>query len=631
MSELTKILKSIWGYDNFRPLQREFFDSVNTGADTVALMPTGGGKSLTYQVPTMAKDGICIVITPLIALMKDQVDSLRKRGILAAGVHSGMSLQKIENTLDNCLWGDYKFLYIAPERISSPVFLSRFAEMEVSLIAVDEAHCISEWGYDFRPAYLKINSLRELKPEVPILALTASATPKVLDEIVNHLKLRTPQIHRMSFRRNNLSYVVRQTEDKQSMLRHILQNVSGSAIVYVRSRKRTEQLSLWLTQEGIDALPYHGGMDNFTRSNHQEAWLAGRSRVIVATNAFGMGIDKPDVRVVIHYDLCESLEAYYQEAGRAGRDGKPSFAVLISSDADRTTMKKRLALEFPEIETIKQIYDKIFIYLRLAYGVGSGMNKQFDLHDFCKRYRYFPQTVINAIKILDINGYLKISEPIENPTRIMFECSRDELYDIKFGDKRLEALTTLLLRRYPGVFSEFRAINEVQLAADMECSKDKISELLLTLSRMHIIKYIPGSNSPMLHITEDRIPMEHLFITPKSYAIRKEITLLRNRQMLDYAELSAGCRSLMLQNYFGDESCEPCGSCDLCRNQRKKPIETIDTRIIEILKSNPMELKQLVQQVGADSELVVERIRTLLKNEKITQDKNGIIFANTQF
>ena len=628
MSDIKKILEDIWGYRNFRPLQEDVITSVYRGKDTVALMPTGGGKSLTYQIPALAKDGICIVITPLIALMKDQIDSLRKKGILAAGVHSGMSLNKVESTLDNSVFGGYKFLYIAPERITSEAFISRFTEMNVSLIAVDEAHCISEWGHDFRPAYLNISKLREIKPDVPILALTASATPKVLDEIISQLKLNEPKILRMSFKRDNLSYVVRHTEDKQSMLRHILQNVNGSAIVYVRTRKHCESICQWLNQENINALPYHGGMDNFTRSQYQDRWINGNSRVIVATNAFGMGIDKPDVRIVIHYDLCESLEAYYQEAGRAGRDGKPAFAALITSDADITSVKRRIASEFPDIETIKQIYDKIFIYLKIPYGMGRGINKQFDVYEFSRRYKLFPLTVVNAIKILDINGYMKLTDPIDNPTRIMFDANRDELYEINFKDKRLEQLVSSLLRNYPGIFSEPKAINEAKLASDIGIDSNKIGELLLTLSRKHIIRYIPSSHSPMLVITDDRIPMEHLYISPNSLIIRRENAMERAMKVIEYSIQTLGCRSLTLQNYFGDDSTEPCGKCDICREKRSKPTETIDSKIIKIVTETPTDIKQLVKQMRYNSDFVVERIKELTKNGIIYQDNFGVIFLS---
>jgi ATP-dependent DNA helicase RecQ len=497
--------------------------------------------------------------------------------------------------------------------------------MNVSLIAVDEAHCISEWGHDFRPAYLNISKLREIKPEVPILALTASATPNVIKEITQNLKLNSPKILRMSFRRDNISYIVRQTEDKQSMLRHILQNVNGSAIVYTRTRNRCETLSEWLNQENINALPYHGGMDNFTRSQHQDSWINGKTRVIVATNAFGMGIDKPDVRIVIHYDLCESLEAYYQEAGRAGRDGKPAYAVIITSNADKTTVKRRIQNEFPDINTIKKIYDDIFVYLKIPYDEGLGLKKQFDLNNFSKRYKYFPLTVVNAIKILEINGYLKLTEPLDNPTRIIFEINREELYEYNFKNTMLNRIISAILRNYPGVFTEYKAINEVQLADYLATDVKTISELLLTLSRKHIIRYIPSSHTQMLVLTEDRIPIPHLFISPQSFLIRRETSMQRALMVVEYAEQTSKCRSLILQNYFGDNSCEGCGKCDICREKRTKPVEYTDSMIVKIISESPRDIKQLVKLLKTDSDFAVERIQQLTKQGVIKQDEFGII------
>ena len=496
------ILKKYWGHDTFRPLQLETIESVAAGRDTLVLMPTGGGKSVIYQVPALASEGVCIVITPLISLMKDQVDRLRSRRILAEAIHGGRGRQEIDRVLDNCIYGDVKFLYISPERVDSELFRMRFAKMKVSLIAVDEAHCISQWGYDFRPAYLQIARLRDLQPEAAILALTASATPKVAADIMQHLRFREPNLKQMSFARANLSYVVRRTEDKREHLLRIVNNVPGSGIVYVRTREKTETVAKFLQENGIEADSYHGGMGYLTRSLKQENWTGGKTRVIVATNAFGMGIDKADVRFVIHYDICDSLEAYYQEAGRAGRDGRPAYAVMLLSGDDPSRVANRLRLEFPPVDTIRTIYEGLFNYLQVAIGEGKHRAFAFNIHEFAARMKLFPPTVVNALKILQQNGYLILTDETDNPPRIRFIVQRDDLYRMRVTRRELDHILTVLLRQYTGLFSDFVPIDEQELALLSGYTVNHIHELLRQLWQLHVIRYIPGNRSPMLILSE---------------------------------------------------------------------------------------------------------------------------------
>lgn len=618
------ILKKYWGYTSFRPLQSEIIDAVCKGRDVVALMPTGGGKSLTYQIPALMKPGLCIVVTPLIALMKDQVDALRRRGILAAWVHSAMSRGDMDRVLDNCVYGDYKFLYVSPERLESDMFRIRLMKMHVNLVAVDEAHCISEWGYDFRPAYLKIKQIREFVPNVPVIALTASATESVVGEIVEHLNMHNPQIFRMSFRRENISYLVRRSEDKLGSLLRIINAVRGSGIVYVRTRKRTEEIAQFLTDHGISALHYHGGMVSAIRSKHQEQWLSGACRVIVATNAFGMGIDKADVRFVIHADMCDSLEAYYQEAGRCGRDGLPAYAVLLSSDTDMLSSQKRVALEFPPIATIKTIYDQIFQYFMISYGDGKDRSVVFNIYEFATKYRYFVPMVINAIKILNLGGYMTLIDEMENPTRIMFVVNRDDLYKVKIADPDIDVFLSALLRICPGVFSDFVSISESYLASLLNVDIRQVSEHLITLSRAGVIKYIPGAKSPVLVFNEERLPPENLYISPQSYSRRKEVAELRGKAMFDYALKIKGCRSLVLQNHFGDMSSESCGRCDLCRG-RQGSTEDLHGRILTLLGQGAYSVRGLADALKCNPQLLVDTMKLMFEDEEIVQRKDGTI------
>ena len=508
------ILKRYWGYDSFRPLQLDAIKSIASGQDTLVLMPTGGGKSIIYQVPTLASTGVCIVITPLIALMKDQVDRLRKHRILAEAIHAGRSHREIDRILDNCIYGDVKFLYISPERIDSEMFRMRCARMDVALIAVDEAHCISQWGYDFRPSYLQIARLRDLCPNTPILALTASATPKVAEDIMYRLRFDKPNIKRMSFARSNLSYVVRHTEDKREHLLRIVNNVSGSGIVYVRTREKSETIAQFLQQNGITADFYHGGLGFLSRNLKQEQGINGQNRIMVATNAFGMGIDKADVRFVIHYDICDSLEAYYQEAGRAGRDGKPAYAVLLVSDDDPSRAGQRLRLEFPPLDTIRAVYEKLFNYLQVAIGEGKNRSFSFNIHDFASRMKLYPPTAVNALKILQQNGYLILTDETDNPPRIRFIVQRDDLYRMRVIRRELDHIITVLLRQYSGLFSDFIPIDEQEIAHLSGYQIEHVRELFKQLWQLHIIRYIPGNRSPILMLTEERLPEENVRIAP---------------------------------------------------------------------------------------------------------------------
>ncbi len=562
-------LRRYWGFTSFRPVQEQIVRAAMEGRDTLALMPTGGGKSLTYQVPTMAREGLCIVVTPLIALMKDQVDRLRARNIPSVAIHSGLSPRQIDIALDNCVYGDVKFLYVAPERLATEAFRLRVVRMNVSLLAVDEAHCISQWGYDFRPSYLRIAELRERLPGVPVLALTASATKVVAEDIMRHLKFAEPHILRSSFARPNLSYSVRHTDDKNGQLLRLVRNVAGTGIVYMRTREGTEQIAELLREEGITAAAYHGGLGHAERAQRQEEWISGKVRVMVATNAFGMGIDKPDVRFVVHYALCDSLESYYQEAGRAGRDGARAYALLLVASDDSERIARRFEQEFPPLDRVKEIYERVCSYLRIGIGDGGGCSYLFNLHDFCARERLWSGTVQSALRLLQQNGYLTLTDAQDNPARIMFCISRDELYKLRIRRDDLDPFIRTLLRLYNGVFTEFRPIDEGELAAWSGYTVDRVRELLKLLWQLRVIRYIPSNRSPILYLNEERLPRADLYIAPETYRRRQELMRERFERMIAYADNEQECRSVVLERYFGADDATPCGVCDLCLARKR--------------------------------------------------------------
>ena len=577
-TDLHEILQRHWGFRAFRPVQEQIIRAVMAGRDTLALMPTGGGKSLTYQVPTMARAGLCIVVTPLIALMKDQTDRLRRLGIPAVAIHSGLSPRQIDIALDNCVYGDVKFLYVAPERLATEAFRLRVVRMNVTLLAVDEAHCISQWGYDFRPSYLRIAELRERLPGVPVLALTASATQAVAEDIMRHLKFSEPHIIRSSFARPNLSYSVRHTDDKNGQLLRLLRNVPGSGIVYMRTREGTEQLTEQLRAEGIAAAAYHGGLGHADRAQRQDAWLKGEVRVMVATNAFGMGIDKPDVRFVVHYSMCDSLESYYQEAGRAGRDGQRAYALLLVASDDGERIARRFDQEFPPLEQVKEIYERICSYLQIGIGEGGECSYLFNLHDFCAREHLYSGRVQSALKLLQQNGYMTLTDAQENPARVMFCVSRDELYRLRVQRDQLDPFIRTLLRLYNGIFNEFRPIDEGELATWSGYTVERVKELLKQLWMLRVIRYIPSNRSPILFMNEERLPRADLYIAPETYRRRQELMHERFERMLAYATNEEECRSTVLERYFGAESPVPCGICDVClaRKRAAKAVRTTD-------------------------------------------------------
>ena len=629
------VLRQYWGYEEFRPMQEEIIRSVMAGRDTLALLPTGGGKSLTYQVPTLAREGLCIVVTPLIALMKDQVDNLRRRGVQAVAIHSGLSPAEIDRLLDNCVYGTVKFLYIAPERIGTELFLMRVAKMNLQLIAVDEAHCISQWGYDFRPSYLRIAELRRAHPEVPILALTASATELVTRDIMENLQFPEQNLLRGDFLRPNLSYSVRQTDDKQGQLLRLVQNVPGTGIVYVRTREATEQVAEYLRSEGITAEAYHGGLAHAERSIRQEEWIQNRVRVMVATNAFGMGIDKPDVRFVVHYTMCDSLESYYQEAGRAGRDGKRAYALLLASEDDPQRIVRRYEQEFPPLEQVKDIYEEICSYLQIAIGDGAQTSHLFNIFEFCARNHRYEGMVESAIKLLQLNGYITLTDAQDNPARVMFMVSRDELYRIRVNRNELDPFIRVLLRLYNGIFNDFRPINESEIATWSGYSVERVRELLKRLWQLRVIRYIPSNRSPILYLHEERLPREDLYIAPETYRRRKELIEERFEQMLHYAQNEEQCRSTVLDHYFGGKSDIACGICDIClrkrreekarRGEKQADEATLREQIIATLQANPTEPHALLQGLKASPERASELLRQLLKEGLITQSGEGLL------
>ena len=623
---LLEVLNKFWGYNEFRPGQKAIIDAVVNRYDTLALMPTGGGKSLTYQVPTMASDGLCIVITPLIALMKDQVDRLRQMGISATAIHSGMSYSQIDIALDNCVYGDMKFLYIAPERLATESFRLRVQRMNVSLLAVDEAHCISQWGYDFRPSYLRIKEVRKLLPDVPVLALTASATPMVAEDIMRQLDFDKPNILRSSFARPNLSFAVRHTDDKNEQLMRVVNNVDGAGIVYMRSREGCEQLAEVLRQQGISASYYHAGLPHAERTMRQEEWTSGKTRIMVATNAFGMGIDKADVRFVVHYSMCDSLENYYQEAGRAGRDGKRSYAVLLAASDDNSKIVKHFDAEFPPLEDIKNIYEKICNYLQVPIGDGLYSSFVFNIHDFCVRERIFGGKVRSALNLLQQNGYMTLTEELENPAKILFCISRDDLYKVRIDRQDLDHIIRTILRMYNGVFTEFKAIREQDIAASSGYTIERVKELLKRMWQMRIIRYIPSNTSPMIFFDEERLPTKDIYILPDTYLHRKRLISERFENMVVYASNQTECRSVVVQRYFGDNEAQPCGICDVClakRKRAKNDANTLCDTILHLLSKEPLDAREISRQIKADLQTVAASIDILKAENKISATSDG--------
>lgn len=625
-----EILKAYWGYDSFRGIQEHIINSIGAGHDTLGLMPTGGGKSITFQVPALAKEGICLVITPLIALMKDQVNNLRKRGIKAVAVYSGMTHEQILVALDNCIYGDYKFLYISPERLATNLFLTKLRYMNVSMITVDESHCISQWGYDFRPAYLKIADVRNELPNVPVLALTATATPTVVDDIQAKLQFREgSQVFRMSFERNNLAYIVRKTENKPEELLHILNSVPGSAIVYTRNRKRTKEVSELLNQNQITATFYHAGVNNDVKDLRQKEWVSDRVRVMVATNAFGMGIDKPDVRLVIHMDLPDSPEAYFQEAGRAGRDGQKAYAILLYAKSDKITLNKRISDTFPDKEYIRKVYEHINYYFNMAMGDGEGCTYAFNLDDFCRKFKHFPVQADSALKILTRAGYLEYTEEQDNASQLLFTLKRDELYMLKGNDLDTEKLINLILRSYTGLFSDYAYINEESLSVKSGIDRERIYQILISLSQRRIVHYIPRKRTPFIIYTRERVEQEDLRITKEVYEDRKENYAQRIKAMITYADSEDKCRSRMLLHYFGEKNEHNCGQCDVCLQKPKKSTDNktykeLCTQIKEMLKASTMNSKELIQAFPNQEE-EVEQVLHFLMGEEEVQLNNGIL------
>ncbi len=618
------ILHRYWGYDSFRPLQEDIIHSVFSRKDTLGLMPTGGGKSLTFQVPAMAMDGLCLVVTPLISLMKDQVDNLRGRGIRALAVYSGMTHQEIITTLENAIFGDYKFLYVSPERLRTELFLAKMKEMNVNMLVVDESHCISQWGYDFRPSYLEIAKIRELLPDVPVLALTASATPEVVDDIQNQLQFREKNVFKTSFERSNLAYIIKDSENKIGDLIRILERVAGTSVVYVRSRNKTKEVADMLCSCGIQADFYHAGLNNREKGKKQNAWKVGECRVIVATNAFGMGIDKPDVRSVVHLDLPNSIEEYFQEAGRGGRDGKKSYAVILYNKADNRKLKKRIKDEFPEKDFIYMVYEKLAYFFQVAEGFGLNMTYDFSIHQFCSAYKLPILPTHNALRILDLAGYIEYVEEVDNRSRLIFRIHRDELYRYAF-DRHVEAVVSTALRLYTGVFTDYVTIDEDAIAARSDMTRPQVYEILKSLSKQNVIDYIPHKKTPLITYRTTRLDAKLLRISDAIYTNRQSRFETRILAMSHYAEQNVCCRSRILLSYFGQPEVADCGHCDVCIAKAKKPVKAEGYTIIKeaiftlLAQSDDMPIKDLLRNLSQFDEAdVLTVLRFEMQNDKVT-------------
>ena len=624
------ILQKYWGYAGFRGIQREIIESISSGRDTLGLMPTGGGKSITFQVPALAMTGVCIVITPLIALMKDQVMNLRRRNIAAAAIHTGLTHDEILATLENCVFGAVKILYVSPERLSSELFCTKLRHIKVSFVTVDEAHCISQWGYDFRPSYLRIADIRAMLPGVPVLALTATATPAVVDDIQDKLGFGSHNVFRMSFERKNLAYVVRRSADKEAEALHILQRVDGPAIVYVRSRAKAKEVAEYLAGQGISATYYHAGLDNADKDARQKAWVSDKARVMVATNAFGMGIDKPDVRTVIHTDCPDSLEAYFQEAGRAGRDGAKAYAVLLYNGADSRKLAKRIDDNFPEKEYIRKVYEHLAYFFQVAEGYGENITFEFNIEKFCHTFKHFPLRVNSALKILDRAGYNDYAEEQDNAARVMMTVTRDELYRLTNNTPNEDKVIITLLRSYGGLFSDFRFIDEGIVAQRAGLMQPQVHEALKALGRKRVLKFIPRRATPVVRYRRRREDPARLVFPKDAYEERRRQFAERIGAMMRYATNDDKCRSQQLLGYFGEDTAQPCGHCDVCLDSKGNPADTAGAEevraAIERLLGDGMR-HHITELLGIKQppETVDATLRRLIEEEHIYQE-DGFIY-----
>lgn len=618
-----EILRTYWGYPDFRGIQRDIIESIAKGKDTLGLMPTGGGKSITFQVPALAQDGVCIVITPLIALMKDQVLHLRERGVLADAIYADKSRGEIVQTLENCIFGGIKILYVSPERLSSEIFQTKLRHMKVSFITVDEAHCISQWGYDFRPSYLRIADIRQMKPGVPILALTATATPSVVDDIQEKLHFKEKNVFKMSFERKNLAYIVRTVADKQNEMIHILQCVGGSAIVYARSRKRTKEMAELLNKNGISSTFYHAGLDPVIKDERQKAWQDDEVRVMVATNAFGMGIDKPDVRMVIHIDCPDSLEAYFQEAGRAGRDGNKSYAVLLYDTSDERKLRNRVDDTFPDKELIKDIYEHLAYFFQIGIDSGCGKTFEFNIDKFCYIYKYFPTKVDSALRILERCGYIHYEDNPDGKARLMFNLGRSDLYQLENLSENEDEVITALLRNYGGLFTDFAYIDESLVAHQAGLTIQQVYFALKNLASRHIIKFVPRRKIPYITYTKDRIDGEKVIITQEAYESRKEQYVSRINSMIAYAQTDYICRSRQLLRYFGESTKEDCHQCDVCLEHKdtdsvaKQMYEKAKDAILDLLSDKEKHFITDLEGIQLPSQQVRDALEFLVQENQI--------------
>ncbi len=628
MNIYQQILVKYWGFSKFRPLQEDIIRAVSEGKDTLGLMPTGGGKSITFQVTALLKEGICIVVTPLIALMKDQVESLRKKNIKATAVYSGMSKEEIDITLDNCAYGDYKFLYVSPERLGTELFQARVRKMNINLLVVDESHCISQWGYDFRPSYLKISNLRDIIPNVPVLALTATATNDVIEDIQEKLKFKKKNVLRKSFERKNLIYLVQQTEDKNKSLLKIVTHLKGSGIIYARNRLKTKEIAYFLKKNKISADYYHAGLSAELRNLKQDEWKNDKTRIIVATNAFGMGIDKPNVRFVVHMDLADCIESYFQEAGRAGRDEKKAYAIQLYNHYDKLSAQKRTEVNFPDLEYVKRVYQALGNYLKVPIGGGKYQEYDFKLMAFAKTYKFNLLTAFNSLKILQREGYIELTDEIDKPSKIYFIVNRDDLYKFQVENANFDGFIKLLLRSYSGLFSEYVSIDETYLAKKSALSVENVYNYLQKLNKQKIIKYIPKRDTPLVIYTEERLDQKALLLSYDHYKKRKELYIKRIESVLEYCTNNTKCRAQQLLAYFGEKESTRCGNCDICKKRNelslsKYEFDLILKEIKNILEKNEVLVDELVDKINYPEEKTLNVIRWLLDNEKIIKTREN--------